>query len=103
MKRHPKISGFSLIEVNMAVFVMAVGILSLVAANMGISLYSESVRNFIRKDIAIVPVESTHATLETVAAWNAAYQSASFRLFHQTMEQELARLRTSTETAEQPA
>jgi len=79
------------------------GILSLVAANMGISLYSESVRNFIRKDIAIVPVESAHATLETVAAWNTAYQSASFRLFHHTMEQELARLRTSTEAAEQPA
>jgi len=30
MKRHPKTYGFSLIEVNMAVFVMAVGILSMV-------------------------------------------------------------------------
>ncbi|NLC80938.1 MAG: hypothetical protein GX748_07115 [Lentisphaerae bacterium] len=30
MKRHPEISGFSLIEVNMAVFVMAVGVLSMV-------------------------------------------------------------------------
>ena len=70
------------------------GILSLVAANMGISLYSESVRNFIRRDIAIVPVESTHATIEIVAAWNAAYQSPSFRLFHRSMEQELARLGT---------
>ncbi len=76
------------------------GILSLVAANMGISLYSESVRNFIRKDIAIVPVESTHATIETVAAWNAAYQSASFRLFHRTLEQELLRLQASPERVE---
>lgn len=76
------------------------GILSLVAANMGISLYSESVRNFIRKDIAIVPVESTHATIEIVAAWNTAFQSASFRLFHHTLEQELSRLQLSPELIE---
>lgn len=73
------------------------GILSLVAANMGISLYSESVRNFIRKDIAIVPVDSPHATIETVAAWNAAYQSASFRLFRRTLEEELAQLGITAE------
>lgn len=79
------------------------GILSLVAANMGISLYSESVRNFIRKDIAIVPVESPHSSIEIAAAWNAAYQSPSFRLFHRSMEQELARLGVSPEADTPPA
>lgn len=67
------------------------GILSLVAANMGISLYSEGVKNFARKDIAIVPVDGRHATIETVAAWNQAYQSASLRLFHATLQRELQR------------
>lgn len=76
------------------------GILSLVAANMGISLYSESVRNFIRKDIAIVPVENPSATLDTVAAWNANYQSASFRLFLQTMERELSLQKVGADQAE---
>lgn len=65
------------------------GILALVAADMGISLYSEAVKNFARKDIAIVPLASKHAVIETVAAWNRAYQRPSFLLFRDALRRDL--------------
>lgn len=66
------------------------GILGLVAANMGVTLYAECVRNFQRKDVAVVPLKEEHMTVETVAAWNTAYESASARLFKKQMSRSLS-------------
>lgn len=65
------------------------GIFGLVAANMGISLYSDCVSRFRRDDIAVVPLATPHERLETIAAWSSAYVSPSCRLFHQLLNQEL--------------
>lgn len=65
------------------------GIFGLVAANMGISLYSECLRKFKREDIAIVPLEDEQYKIETIAAWNRSYISPSFRLFRDLLQSEL--------------
>ncbi|SFU97946.1 DNA-binding transcriptional regulator, LysR family [Halomonas korlensis] len=65
------------------------GIFGLVAANMGISLYSDCVSRFRRDDIAVVPLATPHEHLETIAAWGSAYVSPSCHLFHQLLNQEL--------------
>nr|WP_298411201.1 LysR family transcriptional regulator [uncultured Halomonas sp.] len=65
------------------------GIFGLVAANMGISLYSECAKSFKRKGIAIVPLENEQHSIETIAAWNQAYISPSFKLFRDLLQNEL--------------
>lgn len=65
------------------------GIFGLVAANMGISLYSDCVSRFRREDIAVVPLARPHARLETIAAWNSAYVTPSCRLFCDLLNREL--------------
>ncbi|MCP8687189.1 LysR family transcriptional regulator [Marinobacterium sedimentorum] len=65
------------------------GIFGLVAANMGISLYAECVKNFTRRDIVVVPLEEDQSIIETVAAWNTAYESPSARRFKELLKQAL--------------
>ncbi|WP_205738566.1 LysR family transcriptional regulator [Billgrantia endophytica] len=65
------------------------GIFGLVAANMGVSLYSECVEKFKREDIAIVPLAEREHTIETIAAWNTAYISPSFSLLRDLLQSEL--------------
>lgn len=67
------------------------GIFGLVAANMGISLYSDCISRFRREDIAIVPLENSEEQIETIAAWHSAYVTPSFQLFHNLLTQELER------------
>ncbi|WP_336274981.1 LysR family transcriptional regulator [Vreelandella indica] len=69
------------------------GIFGLVAANMGISLYSDCVTRFQREDIAIVPLDDDSITVETIAAWSRAYVTPSFRLFKQVLQRQLASAR----------
>jgi DNA-binding transcriptional LysR family regulator len=57
------------------------GIFGLVAANMGISVYTECVRKFTRKDIHLIPLEGIEHQVETIAAWNSAFISPSFAHF----------------------
>lgn len=64
------------------------GIFGLVAANMGVSLYSECVNKFRREDIVIVPL-AEDLFIETIAAWNIAYISPSFRLLKDLLQSEL--------------
>lgn len=66
------------------------GIFGLVAANMGISLYSECITRFQREDIAIVPLADDTIMVETIAAWSQAYVTPSFRLFKQLLQRQLA-------------
>lgn len=65
------------------------GIFGLVAANMGISLYSDCVIKFRREDIVVVPLVSDHERLETIAAWSGTYSTPSCRLFSELLIQEL--------------
>ncbi|QOR37253.1 LysR family transcriptional regulator [Billgrantia diversa] len=65
------------------------GIFGLVAANMGISLYSDCINRFRREDIAVVPLASPHERLETIAAWNQAFSTPSCRLFRDLLSKEL--------------
>lgn len=65
------------------------GIFGLVAANMGVSLYSDCVSHFRREDITVVPLESPHERLETIAAWHSAYITPSCKLFCDLLSQEL--------------
>lgn len=57
---------------------------------MGISLYSDCVSRFRREDIAVVPLESPHERLETIAAWHSAYVTPSCQLFQALLSRELA-------------
>nr|WP_299244942.1 LysR family transcriptional regulator [uncultured Halomonas sp.] len=65
------------------------GIFGLVAANMGISLYSECAKSFKREGIAIVPLANEQHRIETIAAWNQSYISSSFKLFRDLLQNEL--------------
>ena len=65
------------------------GIFGLVAANMGISLYSDCVKKFQREDIAVVPLEGESTAIETVAAWSKSYESPSARLFKELLKSEM--------------
>lgn len=64
------------------------GIFGLVAANMGISLYSECIEKFKREDIEVIPIEE-ELSIETIAAWNTAFISPSFRLLRDLLQNEL--------------
>ncbi|WP_148252216.1 LysR family transcriptional regulator [Aidingimonas lacisalsi] len=66
------------------------GIFGLVAANMGISLYSDCITRFQREDITVVPLDDDSITIETIAAWSQAYVTPSFRLFKQLLQCQLA-------------
>ncbi|WP_232818255.1 LysR family transcriptional regulator [Zobellella maritima] len=64
------------------------GIFGLVAANMGISIYSECVKKFKREDIHIIPLTGDENQIETVAAWNSSYISPSFAHFIKHLQEE---------------
>lgn len=66
------------------------GIFGLVAANMGISLYSECIKNFQREDITIVPLDRDGFTVETIAAWSQSYINPSFQIFLDLLESSLS-------------
>lgn len=66
------------------------GIFGLVAANMGISLYSDCISRFQRDDIAIVALDDDDYTVETIAAWSSAYVTPSFQLFKKLLYSELS-------------
>lgn len=65
------------------------GIFGLVAANMGVSLYSDCINRFQRDDIAVVPLDHDDYTVETIAAWSQAYSTPSFQLFHALLNDKL--------------
>ena len=65
------------------------GIFGLVAANMGVSLYSDCISRFRRDDITVVPLDHDHYTVETIAAWSQAYATPSFQLFQELLKREL--------------
>lgn len=65
------------------------GIFGLVAANMGISLYSDCITRFQREDIAVVPLDDDACSVETIAAWSSAYVTPSFQLFRQHLKRQL--------------
>ncbi|WP_416138432.1 LysR family transcriptional regulator [Halomonas sp. HK25] len=66
------------------------GIFGLVAANMGVSLYSDCINRFQRDDITVVPLDHDDYTVETIAAWSHAYATPSFRLFQQLLQSKLS-------------
>lgn len=59
----------------------SIGILGLVAANMGVSLYSECAYRIQREGVVIVPLQDEHAQVQTIAAWNEQYQSPTAARF----------------------
>jgi len=59
----------------------SIGILGLVAANMGVSLYSECAYRIQREGVVIVPLQDEHAQVQTIAAWNEEYQSPTAARF----------------------
>lgn len=59
----------------------SIGIFGLVAANMGVSIYSECAYKIQREGVVIVPLENDHADVQTVAAWNAEYQTPTANRF----------------------
>ncbi|MGJ7458727.1 LysR family transcriptional regulator [Halomonas sp. RA08-2] len=65
------------------------GIFGLVAANMGVSLYSDCINRFQRDDIAVVPLDHDDYSVETIAAWSMSYTTPSFRLFRELLESRL--------------
>lgn len=65
------------------------GIFGLVAANMGVSLYSDCIKRFQRDDIAVVPLNHGDYSVETIAAWSQSYTTPSFRLFQELLENSL--------------
>mgnify|MGYP002397355312 CR=1 FL=1 len=64
------------------------GIFGLVAANMGISVYTECVRKFTREDIHLIPLQGEEHQIETVVAWNSAFISPSFAHFIRHLQEE---------------
>lgn len=64
------------------------GIFGLVAANMGISVYTECVRKFTRRDIHLIPLEGDEHQVETVVAWNSSFISPSFAYFIRHLQEE---------------
>ena len=66
------------------------GIFGLVAANMGVSLYSDCIKRFQRDDIAIVPLDRDDYSVETIAAWSCAYATPSSRLFQELLHDKLS-------------
>lgn len=65
------------------------GIFGLVAANMGISVYSECVSKFCREDLCIIPINGEENRIETIAAWNKLHITPSFSLFIRHLQSEL--------------
>jgi DNA-binding transcriptional LysR family regulator len=65
------------------------GIFGLVAANMGVSLYSDCICRFQRDDIAVVPLDHDDYSVETIAAWSQSYTTPSFQLFRELLESRL--------------
>jgi len=57
------------------------GIFGLVAANMGISVYTECASKFTRRNIHLIPLEGDEHQIETVVAWNSALISPCFAHF----------------------
>ena len=59
----------------------SIGIFGLVAANMGISLYSECAYKIQREGVIIVPLANDHPRVQTIAAWNEDYETPTARRF----------------------
>lgn len=59
----------------------SIGIFGLVAANMGVSIYSECAYKIQREGIVIVPIKNEHASVQTIAAWNDEYQTPTAMRF----------------------
>ncbi len=59
----------------------SIGIFGLVAANMGVSIYSECAYKIQREGVAIVPVENDHTCVQTIAAWSDEYESPTASRF----------------------
>ena len=57
------------------------GILGLVAAGLGVSLYAESISNLHAEGVAIRPIADCSTRLETILCWNRANQSPALRNF----------------------
>ncbi len=53
----------------------SIGIFGLVAANMGISLYSECAYKIQREGVIIIPLANAHARVQTIAAWSEDYET----------------------------
>lgn len=53
----------------------SIGIFGLVAANMGVSIYSECAYRIQREGVVIVPLENDHTSVQTIAAWSDEYQT----------------------------
>lgn len=65
----------------------SIGIFGLVAANMGVSIYSECAFKIKREGVAIVPLNSKNATIETIAAWSQDYENPTARLFKKLLRE----------------
>ena len=53
----------------------SIGIFGLVAANLGISLYSECAYKIQREGVIIIPLANAHARVQTIAAWSEDYET----------------------------
>lgn len=59
----------------------SIGIFGLVAANMGVSIYSECAYKIQREGVVIVPLENDHTCVQTLAAWSDEYESPTASRF----------------------
>lgn len=59
----------------------SIGIFGLVAANMGVSIYSECAYKIQREGVIIVPLANDHPRVQTIAAWNEDYETPTARRF----------------------
>ena len=59
----------------------SIGIFGLVAANMGVSIYSECAYKIQREGVVILPLENDHAWVQTIAAWNEEYETPTAARF----------------------
>ncbi|EZI27835.1 MULTISPECIES: LysR family transcriptional regulator [Pseudomonas] len=64
----------------------SIGIFGLVAANMGVSIYSECAYKIQREGVAIIPLENEHACVQTIAAWNDAYETPTAARFRALLQ-----------------
>ena len=53
----------------------SIGIFGLVAANMGVSIYSECAYKIQREGVIIIPLANAHARVQTIAAWSEDYET----------------------------
>jgi len=61
------------------------GVLGMVAAGVGVSIFGGSARNLQRTGVVVLPLVDTHETIPTFAAWAADHPSAVLHRFKETM------------------